>query len=63
MPLFLFMLVNLIFVSLIIMTVVMILMAGPLMRYYLNKENAATSDKDGADSELNFVRQPEHPVA
>jgi len=30
-----------VFVGLIIMTVVTILMAGPLIKYYLNKENAS----------------------
>ena len=33
-----------VFVGLILMTVVTILMAGPLMKYYLNKQNAATED-------------------
>ena len=48
-----------IFVGLIVMTVITIVMAGPLMKYYLNKEIAAGSETDLKPG----LMQPEHSVA
>jgi Kef-type K+ transport system membrane component KefB len=46
-----------IFVGLIVMTVVTILMAGPLMKYYLNKENAL---KAAAELDVSIAPAPEN---
>jgi len=49
-----------VFVALIFMTVVTILIAGPLMRYYLNKENAAAAN---LKTNVTIIPQPEQPLA
>jgi Kef-type K+ transport system membrane component KefB len=49
-----------VFVALIFMTVVTILIAGPLMRHYLNKENAAA---DNLKTNVTIIPQPEQPLA
>ena len=46
-----------VFVALIFMTVVTILMAGPLMKYYLNKENAL---KAAAEADIPVIPNPEN---
>jgi Kef-type K+ transport system membrane component KefB len=49
-----------VFVALIFMTVVTILMAGPLMRYYLNKENASLAN---VKTNVTIMPQQEQPLA
>lgn len=48
-----------VFVGLIVMTVVTILMAGPLMRHYLNKESAAANIK----TNVTIITQQEQSLA
>ncbi len=45
-----------IFVGLVVMTIVTILIAGPFMRYYLNKHDAAIAKKSSA---VSVIKQPE----
>jgi Kef-type K+ transport system membrane component KefB len=49
-----------VFVALIFMTVVTILIAGPLMRYYLNKENAVAAN---IKTNVTIISQSEQPLA
>lgn len=49
-----------VFVGLVVMTVVTILMAAPLMRYYLNKENAAAGD---VKTNVTIIPQQEQSFA
>ncbi|HVX28338.1 MAG TPA: cation:proton antiporter [Parafilimonas sp.] len=49
-----------VFVGLVVMTVVTILMAAPLMRYYLNKENAAAGD---VKANVTIIPQQEQSFA
>jgi len=51
-----------IFVGLVVMTVVTILIAGPLMKYYLGKHNAIVSGKE-AEPKVTVITQPEGVVA
>ena len=48
-----------VFVGLVVMTIVTILMAAPLMRYYLNKENAAAAVK----TNVTIISQQEQSLA
>ena len=46
------------------MTVVTILMAGPLMKYYLGKENAASAAaKDKTEPHITIIPQSEAIIA
>jgi hypothetical protein len=47
-----------IFVGLVVMTVVTILIAGPLMNYFLNKHNTAV-EAQAAEPTISVITQPD----
>jgi Kef-type K+ transport system membrane component KefB len=51
-----------IFVGLVVMTVTTILMAGPMMKYYLDKHNAIVAGKE-AEPKVTVITQPDSVVA
>ena len=54
-----------IFVGLVVMTVVTILMAGPLMKYYLGREDKLAASKMAGlqPPGIEIIKQPEKTIA
>lgn len=52
-----------IFVGLVVMTVVTILVAGPLMKFYLNKHDASLAKNKGAEINVSVINQTTNSVA